>query len=301
MVEILGHKVVLDFFEKVRKNNKLNHAYCFVGPKNVGKFTIAKFLAAQILNSSVDKLFTSPDLFLLEQKIKQKTGKLGKDISIDQVRELVAFSSHHSFLGGYKVVIIDNADLLSAGASNALLKTLEEPKSKTIIFLITDNEKKLLPTILSRCQSIYFSTVDEDLIQNFLNKSNLSSDRKDYILKYSCGLPGIAVKLTTDEDYYAEYTKEVRRFEDLFGKFFYEKIKIVEDLFGDKKDHIQARNYLREVLHIWQINLHIFLKNNKLDKKTMLNLYNSITQANNLLIKNVHPRLLIENILLQIP
>ncbi|PIY93097.1 MAG: hypothetical protein COY69_03415 [Candidatus Magasanikbacteria bacterium CG_4_10_14_0_8_um_filter_32_14] len=301
MLDILGHKVVLDFFEKVRENNKLSHAYCFIGPKNVGKFTIAKFLATQLLGLPKEKLFTSPDLFLLEQIIKQKTGKLGKDISIDQVRELVSFLSRHAFLGGYKVAVIDNADLLSVGASNALLKTLEEPKSKAIIFLVTDDEKKLLPTILSRCQIIYFSTISQDLIQDFLDKSNLSREKKDYILKYSCGLPGIAVKLATDEDYYLEYTKEVRRFEGLFGRLFYEKLKMVEELFGDKKDHIQARNYLRQVLYIWQINLHIFLKNNKLDKTTTLNLYNSITKANNLLIKNVHPRLLIENILLQIP
>jgi len=301
MIEILGHKVVLNFFEKVRENDKLSHAYCFVGPKNVGKFTVAKFLSAQILGLSIEKLFTSPDLFLLEQIIKPKTGKLGKDIGIDQVRELVSFLSQHSFLGGYKVAIIDNADLLSVNASNALLKTLEEPKSKTIIFLITDDEKKLLPTILSRCQSIFFSTVLQDLIQNFLDKTTLSIEKKEYILNYSCGLPGIAVKLTMDEDYFLEYSQEVKRFEDLFGRFFYEKLKIVEDLFGDKKDHIQARKYLREVLRIWQINLHVFLKSNKLDRQTALNLYNSINQANELLIKNVHPRLLVENILLQIP
>lgn len=301
MIDIVGHKVVLDFFEKVKSIDRLSHAYCFVGPKNIGKFTIAKFLSAQLLGLPVEKIFTSPDLFLLEQSIKAKTGKLGKDISIDQVRGLVSFLSQHSFLGGYKIAIIDNADLLSVAASNALLKTLEEPRSKTIIFLITDDEKKILPTILSRCQSIYFSTVSDNIIENFLDKNNLEKERKDYILKYSCGLPGIAVKLTIDEDYYLGHSKEVSRFEDLFGKFFYEKLKIVEELFGDKKDHVQARNHLQEVLRIWQVSLHNFLKSNKLEKMATLNLYNGIVKANNLLVKNVHPRLLIENILLQIP
>ncbi|MFA7244605.1 MAG: AAA family ATPase [Candidatus Magasanikbacteria bacterium] len=301
MEEILGHNVILDFFEKVKANNKMSHAYCFVGPKNVGKMTVAKYLGAQILGVKPEKIFTSPDFFLLEQIIKEKTGKLGKDISIDQVRELVNFVSKRSFLGGYKIVIIDNAHLLSTSASNAILKTLEEPSEKTVIFLITDDDKKILPTILSRCQTINFSTVSDEILRIFLKKNNLSTEDIDFIQKYSCGLPGIAVKLMSDSEYLIMYKNEIERFRNLFGKLFFEKLKLVEELFGDKKDHIQARNNLVDVLDIWQTCLHLDIQEKEnLDKATFLNIYNSIENAKVLLGKNVHPRLLIENILLQI-
>jgi len=301
MESIIGHKRVLDFFEKVKENDNFSHAYCFSGPENVGKFSVAKFLAAQILGVNVNKIFTSTDFYLLEQSIKEKTGKLAKDISIDQVREMISFLSKHSFLGGYKVAIINNADLLNTSASNALLKTLEEPGKKTIIILITVDEKKLLPTILSRCQLINFATVSEEIIRDFVLKGDLPTEKQEYIIKYSCGLPGITVKLMSEEDYYDKHLQETQRFDDLFGKFFYEKLKSVEELFGDKSDHIQARNNLLQILNIWQIKLHLSLQDGKISKEVFEKLYNSLKQARNNLGKNIHPRLLVENILLQIP
>ncbi|EKE06632.1 MAG: hypothetical protein ACD_18C00312G0001, partial [uncultured bacterium] len=279
MEKIIGHKDIIGFFAKVKENNNFSHAYCFSGPKNVGKLTVAKFLAASLLNVSFEKIFTSPDFYLLQQSIKEKTGKLAKDINMEQVRAMISFLSNHAFLGGYKVAIIDGADLLNNSASNSLLKTLEEPSQKTVIFLITDDEKKLLPTILSRCQLINFSLVGEENIKETLLNVDLPTEKVDYIAKYSCGLPGITVKLMSDEDYYNKHQQEVKRFETLFAKLFYEKLAIVEELFGDKTDHIQARNNLLEVLNIWQMLLHLMIKENRINRNAFLNIYRSLEQA----------------------
>ncbi|EKE06918.1 MAG: DNA polymerase III, delta prime subunit [uncultured bacterium] len=301
MLDIIGHKQVTDFFAKVIENDNLSHAYCFTGPKSVGKLKVAQHLAAQILNIAEDKLFSSPDFILVEQIIKEKTGKLSKDIGVEQIRKSISFLNRSSFSkDGYKVAIIDRADLLNISASNAFLKTLEEPRSKTILFLIVEDDNKLLATIRSRCQTIHFSLVANDDMKSYLETLSLSEEKKNIILKQSCGLAGLAVQLATDEEFYKNYFEEVTRFNNIFGKYFYEKLQLVEDLFGDKTDHIQARNNLIRVLNIWQMQLHLLLKENSINKKLFLNIYNSIKQANKLLLQNVHPRLLVENILLQI-
>ena len=169
MRDIIGHENILDFFEKVIQNDNLSHAYCFVGPNHVGKRAVAQQLAAQVLGLESSKLRISPDFSVVEQSINEKTEKLRKDISIDQVRVLIKHLQQSSFVkDGYKVAVIDQVDLLSLGAANALLKTLEEPRKKTLLFLVTASDEKLLPTIKSRCQVINFLPVSEVKIKDLL-------------------------------------------------------------------------------------------------------------------------------------
>jgi len=195
MLDIIGHKQVTDFFAKVIENDNLSHAYCFTGPKSVGKLKVAQHLAAQILNIAEDKLFSSPDFILVEQIIKEKTGKLSKDIGVEQIRKSISFLNRSSFSK-------DGYDLLNISASNAFLKTLEEPRSKTILFLIVEDDNKLLATIRSRCQTIHFSLVANDDMKSYLETLSLSEEKKNIILKQSCGLAGLAVQLATDEEFY---------------------------------------------------------------------------------------------------
>ena len=84
MSDIIGHEKILQFFDSVIANDNLSHAYCFVGPRSVGKKAVAKNLASRILNIDKDKLYTSPDFSFVERSINEKTGKTRKDITIDQ-------------------------------------------------------------------------------------------------------------------------------------------------------------------------------------------------------------------------
>lgn len=84
-----------------------------------------------------------------------------KTIGIEQAREIVAWMHLTSYLGGYKVVVIDDADLMTREAANSLLKTLEEPPGDTLIILIADRAGRLPATIFSRCQRIEISPPDE--------------------------------------------------------------------------------------------------------------------------------------------
>jgi DNA polymerase-3 subunit delta' len=298
MSEIIGHENILNFFEKVRTQGVLNHAYCFSGPAHVGKRRVAEHVSTELLGMPKEKLLTSPDFVLVRQEINEKTGKLRKDISIDQIRNLISHLSSKSFAkDGYKIALIERADLLSTSASNALLKTLEEPRSKTILFLITPDEQKLLPTIQSRCQMIYFSLVQDHTLNSYIDSHVSDAAHRERMKKYAHGMPGKVVSWIEEPESFDVYLNESNRFKNLLDKNFHEKIQSVEDLFGDKTDHIQAREHLQDVLAIWKIELHEQIVHNS--GSNLLAIESKISHAKKLLAQNVHPRLLVEQILLE--
>ena len=113
------------------------------------------------------KAGTHPDLIYLTPEEK------GKAIKIDQVRELIEYSSKTSQIGGYKVVIINPADALNINAANALLKCLEEPTSNTLLLLVTDTPQSLMATIRSRCQIIPIPTPKREISHEWLQSNPL--------------------------------------------------------------------------------------------------------------------------------
>ena len=88
-----------------------------------------------------------------------------KDISIDDIRELNKRFSLSSTDHSYKVCVIDTTEDLNLSASNSLLKILEEPPKNTLFILVSNNQKAILPTILSRCQKISFKKLEEQALQ----------------------------------------------------------------------------------------------------------------------------------------
>lgn len=142
--------------------NRLPHALLFIGEKGLGKRELAERFASSILCLSfsqlgeacgqcqschLSKIKTHPDLMRIESE-------QGHAIKVDSIRELTDFVNHTALLGGYRVIIIDPADSMNINASNALLKTLEEPTPNTLLILITDKNVNLPATIKSRCQKI---------------------------------------------------------------------------------------------------------------------------------------------------
>lgn len=181
--------------------NRLPHALLFVGEKGLGKRSFAEMFASALLCSTFAKsgkvcgqcqschlsqIKTHPDLMRIESEP-------GHAIKIDSVRELTDFVNQTALLGGYRVIIIDPADAMNIHASNALLKTLEEPTPNTLIILITEKNINLPATIKSRCQTILFNkpslkqgmdwlkdhitdhTVDLSLLLNFAKGAPLAA------------------------------------------------------------------------------------------------------------------------------
>ena len=313
MSEIIGHKEALEFFDKVIAKNNLSHAYCFIGPEQVGKRVVAEEIAAKLLQTTREKLSRQPDFITIEQSLNEKTGKTRKDITVEQMRELRARLSQHSFAGGYKVALVDDAEKMNIEAANALLKTLEEPSPRTVLFLIATDEEKLPETVLSRCQRIYFHSVKKEELEDYLVKRGVS---RPELVNPAQGLPGRLINWLEDEEKFVEYKAEADRFLGMIGQPFFSKLKSVEDLFGEKGgDTIATRENLGEVLGLWQLLIRdICLTSAGLASETThqtkiitnykykdwIGLEKRIIEARGLLQQNIHPRLVVENILLEL-
>ncbi len=315
MDSIIGHQSILSFFDRVRANNSLAHAYCFVGPEHVGRRRVAQELAATLLKIPVKKLPTIPDYVTVEQEINEKTGKTKKDIDIDQIRRLRETMGLRSYLGGYKIAVIDGAERLNTHASNALLKTLEEPGKQSLMILLATDESELPETIRSRCQMIYFHPVETAVLTEALIERGVSEKDADEKARLAHGLPGLSLTWAADSEAFEAKRQEIFRFSGMLGKTLSEKIKAVEDLFESGDDHIAARLQLKDVLSLWQLLLregvaypgdtlrrqyHISWPK-QLSLPAYLSLSARIEEAKGYLEQNIHPRLLIEPILIHIP
>jgi len=139
---IIGHKKQWEFLKKKFELNQLSHAYLFSGQKEIGKRSFAVEFAAFIGCKF-------PDLIIVESED-------GKEISIAKIREVQSFLSYKSYYGGFKIVVVDDAEKMNQEAQSCFLKTLEEPKGRTLLILISAKPDMLLPTIISRCQSVKF-------------------------------------------------------------------------------------------------------------------------------------------------
>ena len=152
---IIGHKKQWEFLENKFKANQLSHAYLFTGPEGIGKKMFAEEFA-ELIGCKF------PDLLIVksinsESSIKNK--KDGLQIDVGQIRAVQNFLSYKSYNGGYKIVIVENAERMNIDAQDCLLKDLEEPRGKTLFILITSKPDVLLPTIFQDARQLSFSKI----------------------------------------------------------------------------------------------------------------------------------------------
>lgn len=144
------------------RNGQLAHAYLLQGAPHGAALRFAEKLLNLIFNNHPQvQSRVHPDIVWIEPQSKSR------QILIDEVRDLIRQLSQTSFAGGWKAGVILCADRLTAEASNAFLKTLEEPSAKTLLILITDEPQALLPTISSRCQRISLADEDEEVSRHW--------------------------------------------------------------------------------------------------------------------------------------
>lgn len=142
----------------------LAHAYLFYGPEGVGKKNFAHELFCIVNGRDPEK---DPDFKFITPRVDDghlpagQTGGHGTKIYINDIRDLKSFLSFRPYFGPYKFVVINDADRLETEASNAFLKMLEEPSPSTVVILISSKPKLMLPTILSRCETVSFRPLFE--------------------------------------------------------------------------------------------------------------------------------------------
>ena len=199
--DIAGHATQLATLRHALEQDRLHHAYVFVGPEGVGKRRLALSLAKAIHCSEAAHDFCGgcascskiesrnhPDVRLIEPL----SGK--KEISIEQVRSLEKELNYRAFAGGKKIGIIDPAELMNISAQNALLKTLEEPPSGSLLILISTSAGALLPTLLSRCLRLSFAPLSQgDVERHLLDYHQMSAERARALASVSLGSLGRAL------------------------------------------------------------------------------------------------------------
>ncbi|RPH80885.1 MAG: DNA polymerase III subunit delta' [Nitrospiraceae bacterium] len=169
--DCIGHQQSIAFLQSAVIHERLAHAYLFHGEEAIGKRLTAIRLA-QALNcerppetDSLDscgtcrscqqiEARTHPDFFVIEPDQEQVT----QQIKIEQIREIEHQIMYRPLIGERKICLIDDADRMTIGAANALLKTLEEPPAHSLFLAISSRPSALPATIRSRCQALRFTT-----------------------------------------------------------------------------------------------------------------------------------------------
>ena len=184
--EVAGQKQIIQTLKNAIKDNKIAHAYLFTGPRGTGKTTMAKLLA-KALNCTCDELKPCNECDVCKAINEGSFADVieidaASNNGVDEVRSLIDKVKYAPIEGKYKVYIIDEVHMMSQGAFNALLKTLEEPPAHVIFVLATTEPHKVLPTILSRCQRFDFGRISnkdiKERIEIVLNSENISYDNE---------------------------------------------------------------------------------------------------------------------------
>lgn len=173
--DVVGQKHVSDTLQNAIRSNRIAHAYLFVGPRGIGKTSIARIFA-KALNCKDGPTVTPCDKCASCVEIAAGTSLDMLEIdgasnnSVEQVRDLrstVQFAPAH---GKRKIYLIDEVHMLSVAAFNALLKTLEEPPAHVVFMFATTEAEKVLPTIVSRCQRFDLRRIPMPMIVEHLGK-----------------------------------------------------------------------------------------------------------------------------------
>jgi len=288
--KIKGQNFAKKYLTNSIKSNMVSHAYMFEGPNGIGKNTMARELAAILLE--MENLFNSPDYIEIKPD--------GNSIKIAQIRKLQSDILVKPYKS-YKIYVIDEAQKMTVEAQNALLKTLEEPPKYAIIILITNNKESLLDTIKSRCEIIKFTPIPMQEVASYLTVNGIDSKRASLLANFSRGSMKKAIELSESEEFHL-MREEVQKYVETFLNGNLIEIMDIQSSIEKYKDQITnildlLINYFRDIMMVKEnvdnsmiINLDrlIFVKNmsNKTTYSQLSKIIDIIEETKNKLRSN---------------
>ncbi|MBO6520578.1 MAG: DNA polymerase III subunit delta' [Rhodospirillales bacterium] len=232
--ELIGHADAERTLLNAASGGRLPHAWLFTGPKGIGKATLAfrfarylfthlpggaeggtsaaggLFADDEIPAQLPDSLYVDPerpvfhrvasgghgDLMTVERKLNDR-GKLSTQIRVEDVRAAIDFAHLTSSEGGYKVIIVDGAELMNRSSENAFLKILEEPPAHCVIIMVSHNPGRLLPTTRSRCRTLAMKPLTTEQVTDLMTQHmpEVAANEAHELARLSEGSIGRAMSL----------------------------------------------------------------------------------------------------------
>ncbi|MBE3588558.1 MAG: DNA polymerase III subunit delta' [Thermoanaerobacteraceae bacterium] len=222
---IIGHEHIVTALRRVVEEERVAHAYLFAGPSGVGKTTVAGAFAAALLCRQPrlgDACGQCRDCLQVAGENHPDLHRIlpeGSSIKIEQVREMLRRLVLRPYQGERQVHLVMDADLMTAGAANCLLKTLEEPPPGAVLILITARPQALLPTVVSRCQVFTFHPLPVAAVAAVLDRElSLPPAEAQTLARLSGGCPGRALQMAAVEGGYGAEREKVLELAVMMGR-----------------------------------------------------------------------------------
>jgi DNA polymerase-3 subunit delta' len=255
---VIGHEWAVNLLSGALAGDRLAHAYLLSGPAQIGKTCLARAFA-QTLNCETGELNPCmacrscqliaedkhPDVRMIRPQLS-RSGRT-ETLRIEQVRNLQKELALAPYEGRYQVAIVTRFHKASLGAANALLKTLEEPPKNVVIVLTADLADSLLPTIISRCQSLTLRPLPLAQVESALmNRWGATESQARLLAHLSGGRLGMAVRLLSDPDNLDLRQEQLDTLELLL-----ERDRTERFLYAEKLTRRNAEIALEETLELW--------------------------------------------------
>ena len=245
---IIGQEQMIEHFKSAIEMDKVSHAYIIQGDYDSGKKLMASVFAKALqceqkgtepCNHCTSCLQADtgnhPDIIYVSH---EKPNSIGIHDVREQINGSIGIKPYSS---DYKIYIVDEAEKMTAEAQNALLKTIEEPPAYAVIFLLTTNLGKLLPTILSRCVVLNIQPVKDELIKRHLLSLGVEERQAEFCTAFSMGNVGKAIRVATSEEFNEIKNDCVHMLKYAKDMQVYELIQAVKEL---TKYKLQIYDYL---------------------------------------------------------